>query len=100
MTNFADAAVLVSTYIRYLRHTNMGADLEDQPTEATFTFTLRRFQNFEFEVGEVLNWQVTGTAQSGTVTVTTPGEITIPAITLPSSHQFWQVLITKPGSGC
>jgi hypothetical protein len=100
MTNFADAAVLVSTYIRYLRHTNMGADLEDQPTEATFTYTLRRFQNFELEVGEVLNWQVTGTAQSGTVTVTTPGEITIPAITLPSSHQFWQVLITKPGSGC
>ena len=100
MTRFTDHSALISTYVRYLRHTNIGADIADQPEEATFTYTLRRIKNFEFEIGETLNWSITGTPQSGSITVSKAGEITIPNITLPSSHQFYQVLITKVGGGC
>lgn len=74
--------------IRYWRHTNMGADIPDQPEQATFDLTLRRIKlaagEYSYIIGE----------QTGTVTVS-GGTLTIEQITLESSEQYSTLTVTR-----
>lgn len=81
--------------IRYKRTTNIGGDVPDQPLVATADVTIRRVKNFKLEVGEKYDWEIIGKDQSGTVTVTKFGEITIPEITMQSEDNYYGLIINK-----
>lgn len=90
---FTDTKSKAVVPIRYLRHTNISADIPDQPLVATFDLTIRRPTKFTLPEGQKVKWSIGG--QSGQVKVTKAGEVTIPAITLNSSTEYAALLLTK-----
>jgi hypothetical protein len=95
---FVDTATRAEIPIRYVRRTNLGLEIADQPLAATFDLTIRRFKNFDLPTGTVVHWTVGSTyttQQSGKVVTTVAGEVTIPKITRHSSAQYEPVILTK-----
>lgn len=95
---FVDTETRAEIPIRYVRRTNLGLGIADQPVAATFDLTIRRFQNFKLPVGTVVNWTVGSmntTQQSGKVVTTVADEVTIPQITRHSSTAYEPVILTK-----
>tara|TARA_B100001540_G_scaffold242194_1_gene216994 strand:- start:2428 stop:5778 length:3351 start_codon:yes stop_codon:yes gene_type:complete len=80
--------------LRYLRHTDIGGGIPDQPEVATFDLTIRNPANFKLKRGDRVSWSI-GSA-SGTVEVSRTGEVTIPALTLASATQYTPLQITRP----
>lgn len=91
---FVDRANQVVVPIRYKAARNIGGEVPDQPDTATFDLTIRRITNFPTKVGSRVKWQL-GTQSSGVVTVTTPGEITVRALTLNDSDTYSGITLTK-----
>lgn len=87
-----DNPSLVLLPIRYRHHVNLGNGQPDQPDQITVDLTLRRIVNFPLPVGKKLNWTFAAHAgypqQTGKVTVTTAGEVTIPNLTMKSVSAF------------
>ncbi len=79
----------LSIELRYLRHTNIGGGIPDQPEQATFNLTLRRTKWTETSVHYSIS-----NGQSGTTQVT-GGELTIEGITLQSSEQHSTLTVTR-----
>lgn len=95
---FVDTEARAEIPIRYLRRTNLGLGIADQPVAATFDLTIRRFRNFKVPVGTVVNWTVGSqdtAQQTGRVVVVDDGEVTIPQITQHSSANYVSVILTK-----
>ncbi len=86
-----DKADLFRITLTYQAHTLLGGGIPDQPTEATFTLTLRNIQHFQHQ--GTLNW--TMGSQSGTVE-RTGKEITIEGLTLESGKALPLVIRPEP----
>ncbi len=90
---FVDSATRAEIPIRYMRRTDIGLGIPDQPTASTFGLTIRRFKNFQLPVGAVVHWQFGN--DSGTAVVEEAGEVTIPQLTRHSSALYEPVILTK-----
>jgi len=90
---FIDTKNRVVVPVRYLRHTNLGGDIPDQPLTATFDLTITRPTKFTLPVGQLVNWSLG--EQSGQLTVTKAGEVTVLQITLDSSSEYTSLYLTK-----
>lgn len=103
--------------IRYRKHTGFGTGtrfningvstgpepdssmwIPDQGDTVTFNLTLRRTGAFALPVGKQVNYvlpaQGARPAQTGTVTVTVEGEVTIPSLTLDNSTAYHNLELT------
>jgi hypothetical protein len=80
----------LSIELRYLRHTNLGGSIPDQPEAATFDFTLRRTK---LATGQ-FNWRIEGTENMGVAQVTND-TLHIEGITLASSEIYSTLTVTR-----
>jgi hypothetical protein len=89
----------IVTPLRYLALTNIYPGIADQPPQSTFDFTLRdrSSSRFRFRAGEQVAWVIGN--QSGYVTVTEEGEVTIQGITLSSSSAYSNLSVTRTTAG-
>lgn len=81
----------ISAQIRYRQHTNLGTGIDNQPDEATFTFSFTRARYLK--TGDIVNYRLNENA--GSALVTKDGEITIQYLTLKTSTQYSTLEIWK-----
>ena len=81
--------------VRYRRETGLGGDIPDQPESSTFNLTLRRIE-LNLAVGESITWTYGG--QSGTAVVMENDEVTIEGLTLQSSDDYANLVLTPVNS--
>lgn len=79
-------------YVRYLRHTNLGTGLPDQPDLTTVDITIRNAKQ-QFRAGDIVRY-VCGD-NYGEALVVRDGEITVPMVGLKSSESYTQLRIEK-----
>ncbi|MEZ5502868.1 MAG: hypothetical protein R3E50_09475 [Halioglobus sp.] len=96
-SSYIDTPTRISIPIRYRRRTGM-VNTKDQPPSVKFDFTVRRTQKFELPLGKVLNWSLQQEGlepQSGQITVTKAGDLTIPGVRLKNNNKYTNIVITE-----
>jgi hypothetical protein len=98
---FTDTQQEVTVPLRYRPKSNMGGGIPDQPQQVTVDVTIRRIKNLDTSPGTQLSWQFGN--QSGQVTTSVDGEVTISGLTMSGSESYHGLVISSddpPPPGC